>query len=128
MKFSLLYKNYEETREFTADPMRESMEETIYDLSVDKAVLELCASGETGNYTLEVLKQPLKTVEEIEYRQAVLTDFVGNPRLLEELQELADKERRADISERHKYSAATCLRNMTDLYEAEVLEHKKEMW
>ena len=48
--------------------------------------------------------------------------------LLEELQELADKERRADISERHKYSAATCLRNMTDLYEAEVLEHKKEMW
>ena len=48
--------------------------------------------------------------------------------LLEELQELADRERRADLSERHKYSAATCLRNMTDLYEAEVLEHKKEMW
>ena len=88
MKFSLLYKNYEETREFTADPMREAMEETIYDLSVDKAVLELCASGETGNYMLEVLKKPLKTAEEIEYRQAVLTDFVGNPHLLEELQDI----------------------------------------
>ena len=49
MKFSLLYKNYEETREFAVDPMKEAMEETIYDLSVDKAVMELCASGETGN-------------------------------------------------------------------------------
>ncbi len=88
MKFSLLYKNYEETREFAVDPMKEAMEETIYDLSVDKAVMELCASGETGNYTLEVMKKPLKTAEEIEYRQAVLTDFVGNSHLLEELQDI----------------------------------------
>ena len=57
MRFSLLFKNYEETRDFTADPMREVMEETLYDLSVDKAVMELCASGETGSYTLEVLKK-----------------------------------------------------------------------
>ena len=48
--------------------------------------------------------------------------------LLETLQEMADDERRAKLSERHKYSAATCLRNMTDLYEDEVLAHKKEMW
>ncbi len=88
MRFSLLFKNYEETRDFTADPMREVMEETLYDLSVDKAVMELCASGETGSYTLEVLKKPLKTVEEIAYRQAVLTDFIGSPRLLEELQDI----------------------------------------
>ncbi len=88
MKFSLLYKNYEESREFAADPMRGAMEETIYDLSVDKAIMELCASGETGSYTLEVMKKPLKTVEEIEYRQAVLTDFIGSPRLLEELQDI----------------------------------------
>ncbi len=88
MRFSLLYKNYEETREFSADPMREAMEETIYDLSADKAVMELCASGESGAYTLEVLKSPLKTADEIEYRQNVLADFVGNPRLLEELQDI----------------------------------------
>ena len=88
MKFSLLYPVEEETREFTANPHREAMEETVYDLSVDKAVLELCAGGETGRYTLEVLKNPLKTVAEVEYRQAVLRDFVGCPRLLEELQDI----------------------------------------
>ena len=88
MRFSLLYKHYEETREFTVDPLREVMEETLYDLSVDKAVMSLCASGETGAYTLEVLKRPLKTAEEIEYRQAVLTDFTGSPKLLEELQDI----------------------------------------
>jgi len=88
MKFSLLYRNYIETREFTVDPMRDAMEETIYDLSIDKAVLDLCKSGETGNYTLEVLKSPLKTVEEITYRQAVLMDFVANPKLLDELQDI----------------------------------------
>ena len=88
MKFSLLYRNYVETREFSVNPFKEAMEETIYDLSVDKAVLELCKSGETGNYTLEVLKSPLKSAEEIEYRQAVLMDFVANPKLLEELQDI----------------------------------------
>ncbi len=88
MKFSLLYKEYEEIRQFAADPMREAMEETIYNLSVDKAVMELCASGETGSYTLEVLKKPLKSAGEIEYRQAILMDFVSNPHLLEELQDI----------------------------------------
>jgi len=88
VKFSLLYKNYEETREFTGNPMRSAMEETIYNLSADKAVMELCSTGGAGAYTLEVLKQPLKTAEEIEYRQAVLTDFVGNPHLLENLQDI----------------------------------------
>ncbi len=88
MKFSLLYKHYEETREFSDDPLRGAMAETVYDLSVDKAVRELCASGETGAYTLEVLKSPLKTAEEVEYRQAVLMDFVSSPKLLEELQDI----------------------------------------
>ena len=88
MKFSLLYKNYEEMRQFSADPMREAMEETLYNLSVDKAVMELCASGESGSYTMEVLKKPLKSAEEIEYRQAILMDFVSSPHLLEELQDI----------------------------------------
>ncbi len=88
MKFSLLYPAEEETREFAGNPYREAMEETVYDLSVDKAVLELCSGGDAGRYTLEVLKRPLKTVAEIEYRQAVLLDFVANPHLLEELQEI----------------------------------------
>ena len=88
MKFSLLYKNYEETREFTSNPFKEAMEETVYDLSVDKAIRTLAETGEAAAYTLEVLKAPLKTAEEIEYRQAVLTDFVANPKLLEELKDI----------------------------------------
>ena len=88
MKFSLLYKNYEETREFTSNPFKEAMEETVYDLSVDKAIRTLAETGEAAVYTLEVLKAPLKTAEEIEYRQAVLTDFVANPKLLEELKDI----------------------------------------
>lgn len=88
MRFSLLYKNYEETRDFDADPMRGAMEDTLYDLSVDRAVLELCKSSETGGYTLDVLRRPLKTVGEIEYRQGVLMDFAASPKLLEELQEI----------------------------------------
>ncbi len=88
MKFSLLYKNYEETREYTANPLRAAMEETLYDLSVDKAVETLSASPEARAFTLEVLKAPLQSEEEIRYRQDVLTDFVGNPRLLEELKDI----------------------------------------
>ena len=88
MKFSLLYPIEEEAREFTEVPFREAMEETLYDLSVDKAVQELSSGGEAGRYTLEVLKKPLKTVEEVEYRQAVLMDFVSSPHLLEELQDI----------------------------------------
>lgn len=88
MRFSLLYRNDEPEREFTVSPLRSAMEETIYDLSIDKAVLELSATGEAAAYSLEVLKNPLTSVEEIEYRQAVLMDFVAFPKLLEELQEI----------------------------------------
>lgn len=88
MKFSLLYRNYIESREFTVNPLISHMEETIYDLSIDKAVQELSRSADTCSYTLEVMKNPLKTVEEIRYRQEILMDFVSMPKLLEELQDI----------------------------------------
>lgn len=88
MKFSLLYQNYEETMEFTVNPLREAMTDSLYNLSVDKAIMDLCKSGEAGTYTLEVMKNPLKTESEIVYRQAVLLDFVANPKLLEQLQDI----------------------------------------
>ena len=87
MKFSLLYKNYVETQEFTVNPLIAHMEETIYNLSIDKAVRELSQDPDSCAYTLEVLKNPLKSVEEVSYRQAVLMDFVAMPKLLEELQD-----------------------------------------
>lgn len=88
MKFSLLYLNYLEAREFTADPLAAQMAETVYDLSIDKAVAELSQNADTASYTLEVLKKPLKTAAEVEYRQAVLMDFVAAPKLLEELRDI----------------------------------------
>ena len=88
MKFSLLYRNYIETREFTVNPLQAQMEETIYDLSIDKAVRELSRDADSGAYTLEVMKNPLKTAEEIRYRQQVLMDFVAMPKLLEELRDI----------------------------------------
>ena len=88
MKFSLLYRNYVESHEFTVNPLIAHMEETIYDLSIDKAIRELSRNSDTCSYTLEVMKNPLKTVEEIKYRQEVLMDFVSMPKLLEELQDI----------------------------------------
>jgi DNA mismatch repair ATPase MutS len=88
MRFSLLYKNYVETREFTVNPLQAHMEETIYDLSIDKAVKELSRDADSCNYTLEVMKNPLKTAEEIKYRQEILMDFVAMPKLLEELRDI----------------------------------------
>ena len=76
MKFSLLYQNYIETREFTVNPLQSQMEETIYNLSIDKAIRELSRDAETCAYTLEVMKNPLKTAEEILYRQKILMAFL----------------------------------------------------
>ena len=88
MKFSLLYRNYVETQEFTVNPLQAQMEETIYDLSIDKAIRELSRDADSCAYTLEVMKNPLKTEEEIVYRQRILMDFVAMPKLLEELRDI----------------------------------------
>jgi hypothetical protein len=85
MKFSLLYKNvYDEPKE-AAPALFEDMGNTLYDLSIDKAAGLFCRSGEYSAHFLEVLKNPLKTVEEIKYRQDILMDFIALPKLLDDL-------------------------------------------
>jgi hypothetical protein len=61
------------------------MGNTLYDLSIDKATDHFCRNKENYTYFLEVLKKPLKTVEEIKYRQEILMDFISMPKLLEDL-------------------------------------------
>jgi DNA mismatch repair ATPase MutS len=85
MKFSLLYKNYIETFNDGDNPLLEDMSNTLYDLSIDKALNEFSRNSESMAYAMEVLKNPLKTVEEIKYRQDILLDFIEMPKLLDEL-------------------------------------------
>lgn len=85
MKFSLLYKTYTEETVNRDDPLIEEMSNTLYDLSVDKAVKAFCPGEESFSYFMDVLKRPLKTVEDIKYRQDVLMDFIAMPKLLDEL-------------------------------------------
>ncbi len=85
MKFSLLYKNYVETFPEGDEPLLEHMSDTLYDLSIDRAVDEFARDAESAAYMMEVLKNPLRTVGEIKYRQDVLLDFIEMPKLLDEL-------------------------------------------
>lgn len=85
MKFSLLYKNYVETVQFEDDPLQEHLSDTLYDLSIDKALSEFARNSESAAYVMEVLKKPLLTVEEVKYRQGILLDFIEQPKLLDEL-------------------------------------------
>jgi hypothetical protein len=58
---------------------------TLYDLSIDKALNEFARDGEAAACAMEVFKKPLKTPEEIKYRQDILLDFIEMPKLLDEL-------------------------------------------
>lgn len=88
MKFSLLYKNYREELHESLDrdeSLMEEMSNTLYDLSIDKAVKAFCPNEESFVYFMEVLKNPLRSVEDIKYRQDILMDFISMPKLLEDL-------------------------------------------
>ena len=85
MKFSLLYKNYVETIQDGDNPLLEDLSNTLYDLSIDKALSEFARNSESAAYVMEVLKTPITTVEEIKYRQGVVLDFIEMPKLLDEL-------------------------------------------
>lgn len=85
MKFSLLYKNYTEQTDNRDDPLIEEMSNTLYDLSVDKAVKAFSSNEESFVYFMDVLKNPLKSVEDIKYRQDILMDFIAMPKLLDDL-------------------------------------------
>jgi DNA mismatch repair ATPase MutS len=85
MKFSLLYKNYVETIQDGDNPLLEDLSNTLYDLSIDKAVNEFARNAESDAYVMEVIKAPMLTVEEVKYRQGVVLDFIEMPKLLDEL-------------------------------------------
>ena len=85
MKFSLLYKKYDDNPVQEKSALDEAMSDTIYDLSIDKAAWEFARSNDSFNYFMEVIKRPLKNIEDIAYRQSVLMDFMTMPKLLEEL-------------------------------------------
>lgn len=76
MSFSLLYKTREETPESSA----------LYDLSVDRAVNAFCPDKRRADSFMEVLSHPLQTVENITYRQQILTDLRACEGLFSELQ------------------------------------------
>ncbi len=88
MKFSLLYKNYIETIPDGYDPLAEAMSDTLYDLSIDKALGEFARDGEAAACAMEIFRRPLKTPEEIKYRQDILLDFIEMPKLLDELRSI----------------------------------------
>lgn len=85
MKFSLLYKSFTDEIGAHDDPDIENMSNTLYDLSIDKAVKIFCPGQESRAYIMQVLKNPLKKVEDIKYRQDILMDFIAMPKLLEDL-------------------------------------------
>lgn len=85
MKFSLLYKNYDDSLVLSEGPLSEAMSNTVYDLSIDKAAWEFARDSDCFNYFMEVVKKPLSNVEDVKYRQDVLLDFIAMPKLLEEL-------------------------------------------
>jgi hypothetical protein len=58
-EFSLLFKNLSRLPD-SEDPLLEHLSNTLYDLSIDKAVNELARNAEGAAYTMEVLKTRLK--------------------------------------------------------------------
>ncbi len=84
LKFSLLYKTPEEPDYRAA----EDMGGALYDLSLDQAVRSVCESRRSADYFLEVLKSPLRRVENVRYRQEIIRDILQHPQLLVDLKRL----------------------------------------
>ena len=76
MSYSLLYKKREETEPSGA----------LYDLSVDRVVAVFCSDRRRADYFMDVLSRPLESVENIVYRQQILSDLRACPGLFEDLQ------------------------------------------
>lgn len=85
MKFSLLYKNSDDSFIINEGPIAEAMSDAVYDLSIDRIAWEFARNADSFNYFMETVKKPLKNIEDIKYRQDVLVDFISMPKLLEEL-------------------------------------------
>ena len=85
MKFSLLYKH--------PDNRKTTMlgDDIIYNLQIDKVVGEFCKLQKRADYFIETLKNASLSVEDIKYRQNLLSDFLENEALVEELKLLFNR-------------------------------------
>lgn len=75
MKISLLYKNEEKS----------AVTDAIYNLSIDRCAAVFCPDSARYDRFISVLSRPLTDPENILYRQAILNDFLNNPKLFDEL-------------------------------------------
>ncbi len=59
--------------------------DVLYDLSIDRAMHQIATDRKRTDYFLDILSKPLKTVENITYRQELFADFLAFPELFEKL-------------------------------------------
>ena len=85
MKFSLLYKS--------PDKCQTTMlgDDIIYNLQIDKAVSEFCQLQKRADYFIDIIKKAPLSIEDIKYRQEILSDFLNNETLVEELKLLFNR-------------------------------------
>ena len=74
-KFSLLKKT-DETPRFC---------DVVYDLSIDRAMANICPDQKRREYFLDTIAHPLTEKENILYRQEIFRDFVAMPKLFSDL-------------------------------------------
>jgi len=79
MKFSLLYKNFDDSFIINEGPLAEAMSDTVYDLSIDKAAWEFSRNSDSFNYFMEVIKKPLKNIDDIGICYFTSDDVVRHP-------------------------------------------------
>ncbi len=75
MKFSLLFK-------IPDDAVRSDI---IYDLSLDRTVNAFAPDKRHADYFLDLLSKPLRSTDNIAFRQQIYCDFESNPQLFDEL-------------------------------------------
>lgn len=83
MKISLLYEDPNKKPQ----PMA-GAEQTVYDLSLDRLVAQLCPGEGRADALLRALKTPLTSAEDIVYRQHILQDLDSDRELLRSLSTL----------------------------------------
>ena len=83
MKISLLYEDPNKKPQ----PMA-GAEQTVYDLSLDRLVAQLCPGEGRADALLRALKTPLTSAENIVYRQHILQDLDSDRELLRSLSTL----------------------------------------
>ncbi len=83
MKFSLLF--VAPTGEELFDFNSNDKSNLTYDLSIDRAINRVCHDNRRTEYFLNVIRHPLKKIDDIIYRQQIFGDFIENPDLFDEL-------------------------------------------